>query len=67
VIPGWRKVHNEELQNLCSSTDVIRLLRSERMRLAGHVAHMGDDKCILNFSRKPEWSGQLGMTTKMRG
>jgi hypothetical protein len=38
---GWRKLHNEELHNLCSSPSIIRMIKSRRMRLAGHVARMG--------------------------
>jgi hypothetical protein len=41
MIGGWRKLHNEELQNLCSSPSIIRIIKSRRMRWAGHVARMG--------------------------
>jgi hypothetical protein len=41
VIRGWRKVHNEELHNLYCSPSIIRIIKSRRMRLAGHVARMG--------------------------
>jgi hypothetical protein len=41
VTGGWRKLHNEELHNLYSSPDVIRMIKSKRMRCAGHVARMG--------------------------
>jgi hypothetical protein len=34
----WRKLHNEELHNLYSSPSIIRIIKSRRMRLAGHVA-----------------------------
>jgi hypothetical protein len=37
VIGGWRKVHNEELHNLYSSPSVIRMIKSRRRGLAGHV------------------------------
>jgi hypothetical protein len=33
-----RKLHNEELHNLCSLSSVIRMIKSRKMRLAGHVA-----------------------------
>jgi 1,2-phenylacetyl-CoA epoxidase catalytic subunit len=37
---GWRRLHNEELDNLCVSLNVIRVIK--RRKLAGHVAHMGE-------------------------
>jgi hypothetical protein len=37
---GWRKLHNEELHNLYSSTSIIRKIMSRRMRWARHVARM---------------------------
>jgi hypothetical protein len=44
VIGGWRKVHNEELHNLYSSPNIIRIIKSKRMRWARHVARMGTKK-----------------------
>jgi hypothetical protein len=41
VIGGWRKLHNEELQNLNSSRSIIRIIKSRRMRWVGHVVQMG--------------------------
>jgi hypothetical protein len=41
---GWRKLHNEELHNLYSSQSIIRIIKSRRMRLAGHVARMGEKR-----------------------
>jgi hypothetical protein len=38
---GWRKLHNEEFNNLYSSPSIIRMIKSRRMRLEGHVARMG--------------------------
>jgi hypothetical protein len=38
---GWRKLHNEELHKLYSSPNIIRTIKSRRMRWAGHVARMG--------------------------
>ena len=37
----WRKLHNEEINGLYSSPNIIRLIKSRRMRSAGHVARMG--------------------------
>jgi hypothetical protein len=41
VTGGWRKLHNEEFRDLCSSSSIIRIIKSRRMRWAGHVARMG--------------------------
>jgi hypothetical protein len=41
VMGDWRKLHNEELHNLYSSPNTIRMIKSRRMRWAGHVARMG--------------------------
>jgi hypothetical protein len=38
VTGGWRKLHNKELHNLCSSPSIIRIIKSRRMRWTGHVA-----------------------------
>jgi hypothetical protein len=37
----WRKLHNEELHNLYSSRNIIKMIKSRRMRWVGHVAGMG--------------------------
>jgi hypothetical protein len=41
VIGDWRKLHNEELHNLQSSPNIIRMITSRKVRWAGHVARMG--------------------------
>jgi hypothetical protein len=41
VTGGWRKLHNEEPHNLYYSPSIIRIIKSRRMRWAGHVARMG--------------------------
>jgi hypothetical protein len=40
VTGGWRKLHNEELHSLYSSPSIIRMMKSRRMRWAGHVARI---------------------------
>jgi hypothetical protein len=40
VAGGWRRLHNEELHNLCFSPDIIRVIQSRRMRWVGHVTRM---------------------------
>jgi hypothetical protein len=50
----WRKVHNEELHNLYSSPNIIRLIESKRMRCAGHVARMGEKGTLIGF----RWESQ---------
>jgi len=43
VIGEWRKLHNEELSDLYSSPNIVRVIKSRRMRWAGHVARMGGE------------------------
>jgi hypothetical protein len=43
VTGEWRRLHNEELHGVYSSSNIIRVIRSRIMRLAGHVARMGDE------------------------
>jgi hypothetical protein len=44
VTGGWRKLHNEEFHNLYFSTSIIRMIKSRRMRWAGHVAGLGEKR-----------------------
>jgi hypothetical protein len=44
VTGGWRELHNEELHNFYSSPSIIRMIKSRRMRWAGHVARMGENR-----------------------
>jgi hypothetical protein len=61
VTGGWRKLHNEELHNLYSSPSKIRMIKSRRMRWAGHLAQMGQKRNAYRiFMRKPEGRRPLG-------
>jgi hypothetical protein len=44
VTGEWRKLHNEELRDLYSLPSIIRIIKSRRMRWAGHVARMGEKR-----------------------
>jgi hypothetical protein len=46
VTGEWRKLHNEELNNLYSLPNIVRVVKSRRMRWAEHVARMGVDRGV---------------------
>ena len=47
VTEEWSRLHNEELNDLYSSPNIVRVIKSRRMRWAVHVAHMGEERgCI---------------------
>jgi hypothetical protein len=55
VTGEWMKLHNEELHILYSSPDIISLIKSRRMRWAGHMARMGEERKVYKFLvGKPE-------------
>jgi hypothetical protein len=61
VAGEWRKFHNEELHNFYSSPDMIRQVKSRRMRWAGHVARMGEERKLCKvLVGKPEGKKPLG-------
>ena len=41
---GWRRLHNEELHNLYSSPNIVRVIKFRRLRWAGHVARMKEGR-----------------------
>ena len=44
VTGEWRRLHNEELNDLYSSLNIVRVIKSRIMRWAGHVARMGEER-----------------------
>ena len=44
VTGDWRRLHNEEINDLYSSPNIVRVVKSRRMRWAGHVARMGEER-----------------------
>jgi hypothetical protein len=67
MVKDWRKLHNEELRNLYSSPSIIRMMKSRRMRWAGHVARMGEKRDAQRLSvGKPEGTRSLGRPTRKR-
>jgi hypothetical protein len=56
----WRKLHNEELKDLYSLPNIVRVVKSRRMRWAGHVARMGEGRGVLGvLMGRPEGKRQL--------
>ena len=61
VTGEWRKLHSEELNDLYSSPNIVRVIKSRRMRWAGHVALMGESRDIYRILvGKPEGKRLLG-------
>ena len=49
VTAEWRKLHNEKLNDLYSSPNIVRVIKSRRMRWAWHVARMGERIGVYRF------------------
>jgi hypothetical protein len=61
VTGEWRKLHNDELNDLYSLPSIVRMVKSRRMRRAGHVARMGKDSGVHRvLVEKPEGKRPLG-------
>jgi hypothetical protein len=57
----WRRLHNEELNDLYSSPNIVRVIKSRRMRWAGYVACMGEERGVYRvLVGKPEGKRPLG-------
>ena len=57
----WRKLHNEELHSLCRSPNLVRMIKSRRLRWAGHVARMEEGRSAYKIlTNKPTGKRPLG-------
>jgi hypothetical protein len=57
----WRKLHNEEYHNLYTSSNILRVIKSRRMRWAGHVTRRGEGKGVYRvLVGKPERKRPMG-------
>jgi hypothetical protein len=66
VTGDWRKLRSEELHNLYSFPNIIKQIKSRRMRLAGHVARMGEERKVNKvLVGKPEGKTPLGRPRHM--
>ena len=61
VMGDWRRLHKEELNDLYSLPNIVRVIKWRRMRWAGHVAHMGEERGVYRvLVGKPEGRRPLG-------
>ena len=57
----WRRLHNEELNDFYSSPNIVRVIKLRRIRWAGHVARIGEERVVYRFLvEKPEGRRSLG-------
>jgi len=65
VTGEWRRLHNEELIVLYSSPNIVRVIKSRRMRWAGHVARMGEERGMYRvLVGKPKGRRPLGRPSR---
>ena len=61
VTGEWRRLHNEELNDLYCSPNIVRVIKSRRMRWVGHVARMGEERGVYRvLVGKPEGKSHWG-------
>jgi hypothetical protein len=58
---SWKKLHNDQLHSLYSSPNIVRVIKSRRMRKAGHAAHTGEGRSVyVVLVRRPKGYRPLG-------
>jgi len=62
VMGDWRRLHNEEINVLYSSPNIVQVIKWRRMRWAGHVARVGEERGVYRvLVGKPEGNRPLGI------
>jgi len=65
VTGEWRKLHNEEINGLYSSPNIVRVIKSRRIRWLGHVARLGERRGVYRILvGKPEGKRPLGRSRR---
>ena len=63
VTGEWRRLHNEQLHDLCSSPNSVQVIKLRRMRWVGHVVRMGEERGLYRvLVGKPDGKRPLGET-----